>query len=161
MLRKTSGQWPPLHTLLMEDHFIPNRSAVMLRTLKGGFTAPTVPILSLVTGKVSYNRYNARDLLCRWSHQPQRAWEAVYGSLAMGVETIVHAGPAPNIFPSTYKRLSDNVDAQIKASRGTQAISGMIRRPWLKSLLPARASLLRAPLINHVVLEDWLLEQEI
>ena len=161
LLRKTSGQWPPLHTLLVCDRYIPNRSAVMLRGLKGGFSSPTVPILSLVTGKISYNEFNAREILCQWCDHPQRAWDAVYGALSMGVTTIVHVGPAPNIFPSTFKRLSDNVEAQIKAHRRTQAISGMIRRPWLKALLPARASLLRAPRVRHIVLEDWLLAQRL
>jgi [acyl-carrier-protein] S-malonyltransferase len=38
-----------------------------------------------------------------------------------------------------------------------KAISGMMRRPWLASLLPARAALMRAPFVEHVIVEDWLL----
>jgi [acyl-carrier-protein] S-malonyltransferase len=34
----------------------------------------------------------------------------------------------------------------------------MMQRPWLASVLPARASLLRAPFVEHIILEDWLLE---
>jgi hypothetical protein len=44
------------------------------------------------------------------------------------------------------------------ASFGMRAVSGMVGRPWLKALLPARTALLRAPLLQHVILEDWLLE---
>jgi [acyl-carrier-protein] S-malonyltransferase len=39
-----------------------------------------------------------------------------------------------------------------------RAAAGLARRPWLSSLLPSRAALLRAPQIQHVILEDWLLE---
>lgn len=156
-LRKNSGNWPPLHTLLVREACIPNRSSVMLRTMPGGFGKPSVPILSMVTGEVSYGEYNARDLLSQWSDHPQRVWDAVYGTLTRGIRTVIHVGPAPNIFPSTFRRLSDNVEAQLKSSRGTQAISGMVRRPWLKAFLPERAALLRAPHLEHLVLEDWLL----
>jgi hypothetical protein len=40
-------------------------------------------------------------------------------------------------------------------------VQGMANRPWLKTLLPSRAALLRAPNIEHIVLEDWLLEQRV
>jgi hypothetical protein len=39
-----------------------------------------------------------------------------------------------------------------------KAMSGMVTRPWLAALLPARAALLRAPLLKHVILEDWLID---
>ena len=42
-----------------------------------------------------------------------------------------------------------------------RALSAVIRRPWLQSLLPRRVALLRAPLMKHVILEDWLLEAEV
>lgn len=32
-------------------------------------------------------------------------------------------------------------------------------KTWINLLLPERTALLRAPLIEHVVLEDWLLAQ--
>ena len=38
------------------------------------------------------------------------------------------------------------------------APAGLARRPWLSALLPSRAALLRAPLLQHIILEDWLLE---
>jgi len=34
----------------------------------------------------------------------------------------------------------------------------MARRPWLSAMLPERAALLRAPLVKHIILEDWLLD---
>jgi [acyl-carrier-protein] S-malonyltransferase len=78
----------------------------------------------------------------------------------MGVDTVIHVGPQPSITLATFKRLADNVEAQVKQHLGMRALSGFANRPWLKSLLPARTALLRAPLIQHVVLEDWLLDQK-
>jgi [acyl-carrier-protein] S-malonyltransferase len=43
---------------------------------------------------------------------------------------------------------------------GMRAAAGLARRPWLSALLPSRAALLRAPLLKHIILEDWLLEHE-
>ena len=37
----------------------------------------------------------------------------------------------------------------------------MNRYAWLGRLLPSKTSLLRAPYLVHVILEDWLLEQEV
>ena len=39
-----------------------------------------------------------------------------------------------------------------------KALSAVIDRPWLRNLLPRRAALLRAPKLQHVVVEDWLLD---
>ena len=87
-----------------------------MQTLPGGFTAPQPPILSLVTGKASYNDYNARDILYRWIDHPQLLWDVVYESLTKGVETMVHVGPEPNIIPATFKRLRDNVETETKGA---------------------------------------------
>jgi hypothetical protein len=38
-----------------------------------------------------------------------------------------------------------------------RAAAGLARRPWLSAVLPSRTALLRAPLINQIILEDWLL----
>jgi [acyl-carrier-protein] S-malonyltransferase len=90
---------------------------------------------------------------------PQRLWDGVYQVLALGIETIIHVGPEPNIIPATFQRLGENIRQQTQSNLGMRALSHMVRRPWLKALLPQRASLLRAPLIEHVILEDWLLAQ--
>jgi [acyl-carrier-protein] S-malonyltransferase len=161
-LRKNKDRWPPLHTPLLWERHIPNRAAVMMHTTAGGFVAPQPPILSLVTGKVSYNDYNSRQLLARWIDQPQRLWDAIYETLAEGIATIIHVGPDPNLIPATYKRLADNVQTQLKGrslnSLGLRAVSS-VWRPWLQRVLSSRTALLHAPLVRHIILEDWLLAQ--
>jgi [acyl-carrier-protein] S-malonyltransferase len=164
-LRKNDSRWPPMHTPIVWQKHIPNRAALMMQTLPGGFTAPTPPVLSLVTGKISYNEFNARDLLARWVDHPQRLWDAVSETLSMGIDTLIHVGPDPNLVPATYKRLADNVTTQLAARSwegvGLRAVSRAVRRPWLAKLLPTRSSLLRAPFVKQINLEDWLLEQEV
>ena len=164
-LRKNEHSWPPLHTPLLWDKSIPNRAAVLQHTMVGGFTAPDPPIISCVTGKVSYNEHNSRELLNRWIDHPQKLWDVVYEILSMGIDVVIHVGPEPNLIPATFKRLSDNVTAQLKGrtlnSVGLRAMSGIARRPWLSKLLSSRAALLRAPFVHHVILEDWLLDQSL
>jgi [acyl-carrier-protein] S-malonyltransferase len=158
-LRLHHGDWPPLHTPILWERNIPNRAAQMMHALPGGFTAPLPPVFSLVTGKLSYNDYNAREIIHRWIDHPQRLWDAVYATLDRGIERLVHVGPDPNIIPSTFKRLADNVDAQTRGRLGVRTLKAIVPHPWLKRILPNQAALLRAPLIEQVVLEDWLLEQ--
>ena len=55
-----------------------------MHTMPGGFTKPNPPVFSLVTGKASYNEYNAREILIEWIDHPQRLWDAVYETLASG-----------------------------------------------------------------------------
>ena len=160
-LRFHGGDWPPLHTPIMWERNIPNRAAMMMHTMRGGFTAPTPSVLSLVTGKFSYNDYNTREIIQRWIDHPQRLWDAVYETLDAGVERVIHVGPAPNIIPSTFKRLSDNVEVQTRGRLGVRTLKAIVPHPWLKRILPSQAALLRAPLVEHVMLEDWLLEQPI
>jgi [acyl-carrier-protein] S-malonyltransferase len=165
-LRKNSEHWPPLHTPILWHKAIPNRAAEAMFHLPGGFRRPDPPVLSLVTGKLSYNDYNSRDLLNRWIDHPQRLWDAVYAILEEGIETVVHVGPDPNLIPATFKRLSDNVTAQLRPATlnnlGLRAMSGIVRRPWVRrpwlaKLISSRAALLRAPLVEHVIAEDLLL----
>jgi hypothetical protein len=42
-----------------------------------------------------------------------------------------------------------------------RALAQIVSRPWLQKLLPERTALLRAPLVKQVILEDWLLEQDV
>ena len=158
ILRKNPNKWPPLHTPIVWKKNIVDRSADMMHTLRGGFDPPTPPILSLVTGKESYNGINTRQIMRKWIDETQMLWDAIYELLSMGIETIVHVGPEPNIIPSTFERLAVDVEAQTKGSFHMKALSTVIRRPWISSVLPKRAALLRAPQIRQVVLEDWLLE---
>ncbi len=162
-LRKNAQRWPPLHTPIVWQRHIADRAAVLLQSLPGGLTAPTPPVLAGVTGADSYKDHNSRDLLRRWTDHAQQLWSVVYNTLAAGVETVVHVGPDPNLVPATFKRLSDNVAAQLAgfspASLGLRAVSQMVRRPWLTRVLPSKAALLRTPFLMHIVLEDWLLDQ--
>jgi [acyl-carrier-protein] S-malonyltransferase len=163
-LRKNDYHWPPLHTPIVWQRAIPNRCAVMMHTLPGALQTPIPQVLSLVTGKTSYNDRNCRDLLVQWIDHPQRLWDAVYETLAPGIEVVIHVGPAPNLVPATFTRLAENVKSQLAtrswAGMGLRAVSQAVRRPWLAKLLPQRSALLRAPLIEQIVLEDWLLSQK-
>lgn len=162
-LRKNTDPWPPMHTQLVWQRNIPNRAGVLLNTLAGGFTKPDPPVFSLVTGKANYNDYNSREILVQWIDHPQRLWDAVYETMASGIKTVIHVGPDPNLVPATFQRLSDNVRNQLARgslnSLGMRAISHAVKRPWLTALLPSRTALLRAPLVEHIILEDWLLAQ--
>ncbi len=160
-LRTNQGIWPPLHTPIVWQRSLPNRGALALQTTRLNYIKPTPPVISLVTGKVSYDRLNARDLMNKWIDHPQLLWDSLYESLVMGVETYIHIGPQPNIVPATISRLRDNVEAQATANFGMRALSAAARRRWLQSMLPQRTALLRATMIVQVVLEDWLLEQQI
>jgi [acyl-carrier-protein] S-malonyltransferase len=157
-LRKNQSQYPPLHTPIVWQKNIPCRAAEMMHTMPGGFSEPRPPILSLVTGKFSYNDYNLREILHKWTDHPQRLWDAVCETLAAGIQTVIHVGPDPNIVPATFARLSENVVAQSRANFGMRALSAAARRPWLSAVLPTRTALLRAPFVRQIILEDWLLE---
>jgi [acyl-carrier-protein] S-malonyltransferase len=160
-LRINEHRWPPLHTPIVRQRHVPDRASVMIEQLRPGSFPPKPAVVSLVTGKRSYDADSAREVLRQWIDQPQRLWDAVCEVLAAGVKTVLHIGPAPNLVPATFARLSENVRQQTYGrsldSYRMKAMSGMMRRPWLAALLPARAALLRAPYVEHVVLEDWLL----
>jgi len=163
-LRKNPNHWPPLHTPLTWQKNIPNQVGVILASSPGGFTVPQPPILSCVTGDMAYTETNSRDILTRWVDHPQKLWDVVDKMLASGVEHIIHVGPEPNIIPATFDRLNNNIAAQLDSgtltSLGLRAISHIARRrPWLTSLIKSDATLLRAPFVEQIILEDWLLEQ--
>jgi [acyl-carrier-protein] S-malonyltransferase len=161
-LRLNSHRWPPMHTPIVRQKHIPDRSSVMMESLPGGLTPACPPVFSLVTGKMSYNDHSARDVLRQWVDHPQRLWSAVDKTLSIGVETVIHVGPDPNVIPATFRRLCENVLEQTAgnsiSSLSMRAVSGLARRPWLAAMLPSNAALLRAPYVKHVNLEDWLLE---
>jgi [acyl-carrier-protein] S-malonyltransferase len=161
-MRLNPDRWPPLHTEIARQKHIPDRASVMMERMPGGFVPPCPPVLSLVTGKRSYDDLHARDILRQWVDQPQRLWDAVYETCASGITVVIHVGPDPNVTPATFHRLSDNVVQQTSgrslSSYGLRAAAGMARRPWLSAILPSRTALLRAPLLKHIILEEWLLE---
>jgi [acyl-carrier-protein] S-malonyltransferase len=159
-IRRNEHQWPPLHTSIMWQRCIPNRTAVLLETMPGGFRAPALPILSMITGDSSYHAYNSRELMDRWVDHPQRFWDVICKILANGVETVVHVGPNPSLLLATFRRLSTNMEAQMNrpglGGLGRRTLAHLVRRPWLTGLLPSFTALYRAPFVQHIILEDWL-----
>jgi [acyl-carrier-protein] S-malonyltransferase len=156
-LRKNDHQWPPLHTPIVWQRQISNRAAHQMHTLPLALTVPKPRVFSLVSGGYGYTPISARDLLVQWVDRPQRLWDAIYETLSSGVTTVLHVGPAPNIIPATFQRLSEDVASQTSESRSLRALAAAVRRQWLRRLLPQRAALLRAPFIEQIILEDWLL----
>jgi [acyl-carrier-protein] S-malonyltransferase len=164
MLRKNPNKWPPLHTPIMWRKNIPNRSAMLLHSISGGFRAPTVPIASCVTGKISYNDHNVREHLIRWTDQPQHLWGVVCETLSAGIDTVIHVGPEPNVIPATFTRLADNIANQLGGrflgSFGSRMVT-RVARSWLSNSISTKTALLRAPFVEHIILENWLLEQKV
>ncbi len=161
-LRINEHRWPPLHTAIARQRYIPDRAALMMETLPEGNVPPSLAVLSLVTGKQSYSGGTSpRQILRDWVDHPQRLWDAVDYTLAAGIETVIHVGPEPNVILATFNRLSENVREQTRgnsfSSLSMRAVSGIARNSWLAGLLPARTNLLRAPYVTQIILEDWLL----
>ena len=161
-LRGNPHLWPPMHTPITRQRQIADRAGVILETMTGGFQAPKPPIVSCVTGQISYNDHNARETLVDWVDHPQLLWDAVEKILAEGCEVVVHVGAEPNLVPATLERLANNVTAQLSGrslgSLGRRAVSAIVRRRrWLTNVLSKDASLLRAPFVEQIMLEDWLL----
>lgn len=158
-VRKNDHRWPPLHTPIVWQHHISDRARYLMHTMPCSFVAPRPQILSLVTGDFSYTETNTRHLIGQWVDHPQRLWDAVDKTLSLNLKQVIHVGPDPNIIPATFERLKSNVETQAASRFGVRALRGMVIRPWLSSMLPKRATLLRATQINQFNLEDWLLAQ--
>lgn len=165
-LKRNDARWPPLHTPIVRQKHVPDRAAVMMQTLSINSSKPNPPVFSMVTGQriadgSTSESPSLRQTLRDWVDHPQRLWDAVVHTLSSDVATIIHVGPAPNVIPATFRRLSDNIRQQTSggtlAAWGARAAS-QAQRTWLSSLLPKRTALLRAPDVEHVVLEDWLIE---
>ena len=161
-LRINEHRWPPLHTPIVRQRHVVDRAALMIDQLQPGKFPPTPPVFSLATGKRSYDEHAAREVLRQWIDHPQRLWDAVVETLNSGVGTVIHVGPEPNLILATFSRLAENVVQQTGGKSldryRMKAMSKLAARPWLASLLPKRAALLRAPQLKHIVLEDWLIE---
>ena len=100
MLRRKPHRWPPLHSPLVWQRHIPNRTTVALHQIEGPLGKPTPPVISCVTGEANYDAYNGREILARWTDAPQRLWDVIDETLTSGVEVILHVGPAPNLVPA-------------------------------------------------------------
>jgi [acyl-carrier-protein] S-malonyltransferase len=165
MLRRKEHRWPPLHSPLVWQANIPNRTATAMYKIVGGKNPPKPRVISCVTGTFSDDPLTSRETLIRWTDAPQRLWDAIGGVLGSGVETIVHVGPTPNLIPATFSRLSNNINKHLVNkylhALGRGVVASMNRHAWLGHVLPSQAALLRAPFLEHIILEDWLLEQEV
>lgn len=161
-IRLNDGLWPPLHTPLVCAKHIPDRAALMIREAPRLDESARPPVWSLVTGRHEYDSDSGRQVLRSWVDSPQRLWDIVEAVLVSDVRTLIHVGPEPNVIPATFRRLADNVVRQTLAwslsGVGLRAVQRMAGNTWLAPLLPRRGCLLRAPMIEHVVLEDWLIE---
>lgn len=155
------GVWPPLHTPLVRRAGVCDRAQQMIQSTTISASGPTPPIFSLVTGRMEYADGLPRQVLAQWTDHPQLLWNGVTAILASDVRRVVHIGPEPNVIPATFARLAANVQQQIGAPTarglGLRTFQSLVDGRWLASILPLNANLLRAPMIEHVVLEDWLL----
>jgi [acyl-carrier-protein] S-malonyltransferase len=157
-LRKNEHRWPPLHTPIVSNRHIADRAAQLMHTLPIKLAVPKPNVLSLVTGQFTYHDTSARKMLHEWVDHPQLVWNAIEQALAEGIRLVINVGPEPNLIPATFRRVSDNVKSQLKVSVGLRALSAAARRPWLQRMLPQRAALLRAPFVEQLILEEWLLD---
>ena len=85
--------------------------------------------------------------------------------MASGAELVMHVGPDPKLLTTCFDRLSHRIMKQLKMRHldrlGSSVIPSIGRNGWLTRKLPANAVLLRAPFLEHLVLEDWLLAQDV
>ena len=164
-LRRRPNHWPPLHTPIVWERNIPNRTAMAMHHIGGGDRKPSPGIVSCVSGSASYDEWNSRAILADWTDHPQRLWDVMENTLASGAEIVLHVGPDPKLFPTGFDRLSNRIMKQLKMRHldrlGSSVIPSLSRNSWLNRKLPANAVLLRAPFLNHIILEDWLLAQEV
>lgn len=160
-LRRRPNHWPPLHTPLVWERSVPNRAAVALYHTGGGNQRPRPTVVSCTTGRASYDEWNSREILTDWTDHPQRLWDAIEHTLASGADLVIHVGPEPKLIPTAFERLSGKVMKQLKSrhldSLGRRVLPSIGRHPWLTRRLPHNAVVIRAPFMNHLILEDWLL----
>ncbi len=164
-LRRKENHFPPLHTPIVWERNIPNRTAMMMYHVTGGDRKPSPTVISCTTGDAHYDQWNSRAILADWTDHAQRLWDVIENALASGVELVIHVGPEPKLIPTTFDRLSHRIMKQLRLRHlerlGSSVIPSIGRNRWLTRKLPANAVLLRAPFVNHIILEDWLLAQEV
>ena len=164
-LRRRPNHWPPLHTPLVWERSVPNRAAVALYHTDGGHRKPKPTVVSCTTGRANYDEWNSREILTEWTDHPQRLWEVMEHTLASGADLVIHVGPEPKLIPMAFERLSGKIMKQLKSRHldrlGRRVLPSISRNHWLARKLPLNAVLFRAPFVNHLILEDWLLAQEV
>ena len=123
------------------------------------------PVVSCTTGVDNYDEWNSREILTDWTDHPQRLWDAMEHTLASGAELVIHVGPEPKLIPTAFERLSAKIMKQLKIRHldrlGQQRAAEHQPEPLAGPEASANAVLFRAPFVNHMILEDWLLAQEV
>jgi [acyl-carrier-protein] S-malonyltransferase len=164
-LRIRPNHWPPLHTPLVWERSVPNRTAMMMYHTNGGDRKPVPPVVSCTTGEANYDEENSRMILADWTDHPQRLWDVMENTLASGVEHVIHVGPEPKLIPTAFEKLSGRIMKKLKRRHldrlGSSLIPNIHVSGWLSRRLPESAVLLRAPFVSHIILEDWLIAQEV
>src|SRR5262249_32045284 len=131
----------------------------------GGQSKPKPSVISCTTGAADYDEWNSREILRDWTDHPQRLWDVIEHTLASGVELVIHGGPEPRLIPTAFERLSGKIMKQLKRRHldrlGRRVLPSISRNHWLARNLPLNAVLFRAPFVNHLILEDWLLAQDV
>jgi [acyl-carrier-protein] S-malonyltransferase len=164
-LRRHASQWPPFHTPLVRQLNLPNRLALALYRLATDLRPPSPPVVSCVTGEDSYDELSSRELLVQWTDHPQRLWDVIQKTLAAPADLVIHVGPEPALIPVTFARLNRLVAGRLGARTlgllRQNVIPGSSHTAWLTRLLPNGFSSWRSPFVEHLILEDWLLEQQV
>ena len=70
---RTTGR--RLHTPIVWERNIPNRTAMAMHHTGGGDRKPTPTVVSCATGTASYDEWNSRAILADWTDHPQRLWD--------------------------------------------------------------------------------------
>ena len=164
-LRRRPNHWPPLHTPLVWERNIPNRTAMAMHHIGGGDRKPTPDRRFVHDGQRQLRRVEQPCDPGRLD-RPSPAVVGRHGEHpGLGAEIVIHVGPEPKLFPTGFDRLSNRIMKQLKMRHldrlGSSVIPSISRNSWLTRKLPANAVLLRAPFLNHIILEDWLLAQEV
>ena len=104
-LRRRPNHWPPLHTPLVWERNIPNRTAMAMYHTAAAIGSRRPNVVSCTTGLANYDEWNSRAILADWTDHPQRLWDVMENTLASGAELVIHVGPEPKLFPTGFDRL--------------------------------------------------------
>ncbi len=136
-LRSKPNHWPPLHTPLVWERNIPNRTAMLMYHTEGGQRKPAPNVVSCTSGLANYDEWNSRTILADWTDHPQRLWDAIEHTLASGAELVVHVGPEPKLLTTCFDRLSHKVMKQLRMKHlerlGSSVIPSIGRNGWIDS----------------------------
>ncbi len=78
---------------------------------------------------------------------------------------MIHVGPEPSLLATGFERLSNRIMKQLKTAHlerpGTNSATGISRTRRHNRKPPTNAVLLWALFLNHIILVDWLPDQEV